>query len=70
MLNWRSLVSQRMGKLGVTPAQQQEIVAELASHLEELYEEQRARGSGEFEAIEHVFREVAEWGQLARNMCS
>ena len=57
-----------MGRLRVTPAHNEEIVAELASHLEDLYEEQRAEGCGQSEAIEQVLGEVTEWRQLARNI--
>jgi hypothetical protein len=61
----------RLGGLGLTPAQEEEIVAELAGHLEELYEEKRAQGLGESEAGEAVWRaldEVADWRRLARKI--
>jgi hypothetical protein len=66
--DWRALVRQRLRRLDLTPAQQDEVVAELAAHLEELYEEQRAHGSGDSQAIHHALDEVADWRRLSRKI--
>jgi hypothetical protein len=57
-----------MDKLGVSLAEEQEIIAELASHLEDLYEQQLATGCGESEAVERALGELTEWRRLARGI--
>ncbi len=68
MRDWGALVHEHLGGLELAPAQQEEIVAELAGHLEDLYEERRAQGLGESEAIERALDEVADWRRLARKI--
>ena len=68
MPDWSALVRQRIGNVGVTSAQQDEIVAELASHLEDLYEQQLAAGAGELEAVARVLGELTEGRRLVRNI--
>ncbi len=69
MHEWSALVREHLGGLNLTAAQQEEIVAELAGHLEDLYEEGRAQGLCESEAIERALDEVADWRRLARKIC-
>ena len=52
MRDWSRLVSERMGVLALSGAVRDEVVAELATHLEELYQACRARGASESQAIE------------------
>jgi hypothetical protein len=66
--NWKVLVRERLGSLNITPAQQEEVVAELSAHLEDLYEEGRAQGLGESEAVERALDEVADWGSLSQKI--
>jgi hypothetical protein len=69
--DWGALVRERLGGLELTPAQEEEIVAELAGHLEDLYEGRRAQGLGEsqaFEAVGRALDEVANWRRLARKI--
>jgi len=54
--------------MGAVPAQHMEIVAELASHLEDLYENHRAQGVGESEAIELALKELADGRRLGRRL--
>jgi len=54
--------------MGVSGTQQSEIVAELASYLEDLYEDQRARGMSESEAIERALKEVNGGRRLGRRI--
>jgi hypothetical protein len=49
-------------------AVQDEIVAELAGHLEEFYEEQRMEGLPEAEALDHALGQVADWRDLSRKI--
>lgn len=71
MRDWGELVRGHLGGLNLTAAQQQEIVAELAGHLEDVYEERRAQGlskSQAFEAVERALDEVTDWRRLARKI--
>lgn len=68
MHDWRNLVQRRLGAMGVSGAQQSEIVAELAGYLEDLYEHQRAQGACESEAIERALKEVKDGRRLGRRI--
>ena len=71
MRDWVALVRERLGGLGLTPTQEKEIVAELAAHLEDLYQQRLEQGLCEPEAAEAVGRaldEVAGWRRLARKI--
>jgi hypothetical protein len=52
MPDWSRLISERMGVLALSGEVRDEVVAELATHLEELYQACRARGANESQAIE------------------
>jgi len=54
--------------MGAAGAQQSEIVAELASYLEDLYEDHRAQGVCEPEAIELALKELADGRRLGRRI--
>src|SRR5580704_4724165 len=49
-------------------SQRDEIVAELAGHLEEAYEEQRARGMSDAKALNHALGQVPNWRGLSRKI--
>jgi hypothetical protein len=66
--DWNALVRERLSGLGFTDAQQSEVIAELGAHLEDLYEEQRALGVNEIDAIRRALDEVTDWRLLARNI--
>jgi hypothetical protein len=66
--DWQALVRERLNARGLTCEQQTEIVAELAAHLEDFYEEQRAQGANESDAIRTALDEVANWQRLARKI--
>jgi hypothetical protein len=68
MHDWRNLVQERLGAMGASGTQQSEIVAELASYLEDLYEDQRAQGACESEAIERALDELAAGRRLGRRI--
>jgi hypothetical protein len=51
------------------PGQTSEVVAELATHLEDSYEALRQQGLGEAEAIERALGEFGDSCQLARAIC-
>src|SRR4029077_19311483 len=57
---WKGLGSLRPRRI--------EIVSELASHLEDCYEECRTHGVGKSEAIERSLEQVASWPNLSRKI--
>jgi hypothetical protein len=63
--DWVALVREGLGNLDLSPAQQEETVAELAGHLEDVYIELRAKGHSESEAVDRALNEVSDWGKLA-----
>jgi hypothetical protein len=65
--NWIALVRERL-TLNLPVSEQQEVVAELAAHLEDLYDEQIQRGLGENAARKKVLNEVVEWRSFAREI--
>jgi hypothetical protein len=68
MPDWTALVRERLNPLGLSSQQAREVVAELAAHLEDLYEEQIGKGSSESEARQTALNEVVRWRRLAQNI--
>lgn len=68
MHDWNALVCKQLGGLGLNPAQQEEVVAEIAGHLQDIYEEGCAHGLCKTEAMERSLGEVADWRRLARKI--
>jgi hypothetical protein len=68
MPDWNRLISERMGTLALSPEVRGEVVAELATHLEELYQACRARGASEPRAIEIALNQAADWEELGRKI--
>jgi hypothetical protein len=68
MADWEALVSERLGALDVHRGQRPEIVAELASHLEDFYLEKCARGLSEPVAMELTLAQVLDWRALTQNI--
>jgi hypothetical protein len=66
--NWQALVRERLSGRGLSSAQQNEVVTELAAHLEDFYEELRAKGANEADAIHGALNEVTNWRQLSRKI--
>ena len=65
MPDWQQHVSARLGVLGLGPGREVEIVAELADHLDDLYEDCLERGLSREEAERRAFAEVSDWQQLS-----
>lgn len=68
MRDWQTLVRENLLDLRLDPARQQEIVAELAGHLEDLYQEFLAQGLCNSEALRRSVEEVTDWPDLARQI--
>ena len=69
MPDFQSLVRERLGELRLAAAQQEEIFAELAGHLEETYEQLRAKGLCKSDALQRSLKEI-NWRQLSRQIQS
>ncbi len=68
MGNWNKIVRERLHLAGLFPAQQDEIITEIASHLDDLCAQYRERGLSESEATERAIHEVTDWRGLAENI--
>lgn len=68
MLDWAGLVSERLGSLGGEAGQREEIVRELAGHLEDFYLEKCTRGLSRPAAMEQTLAQVADWRELTQKI--
>src|ERR1051326_1888540 len=68
MREWEVAVNERMGSLNLRAEARSEVVRELASHFEEIYEDARERGAGEQQAREQALESVRDWKRLARDV--
>lgn len=68
MPDWQRLVRERLSGCGLPAAQQNEVFVELAAHLEDRFELERASGLDEPEAFRHALNEVDNWRALARKI--
>jgi hypothetical protein len=66
--DWNALVRERLGRLDLPPREVQEVVAEVAAHLEDFYEEQVGKGLSEPEAQQRALNEIVRWRLLAINI--
>ncbi len=69
MLDWEALVSQRLGALEDDEREREEIVRELAGHLEDFYVAKCTQGLSESAAIEQALAQVADWRELTQKIC-
>jgi hypothetical protein len=65
MPDWKRLVRARMAALTLPPDVKEEVIAELAIHLEEIYEHARSTGLADRTAIKLALQEVHNWRVLA-----
>jgi hypothetical protein len=66
--DWTALVQEQLRPLDLPADERQEVIAELAAHLEDLYDEQIQKGLSESEARKKVMNEVVQWRSLAQNI--
>ncbi|HSZ00398.1 MAG TPA: hypothetical protein VK788_12935 [Terriglobales bacterium] len=66
--DWKVLVRERLLPLGLPEQEEQQVVAELAAHLEDCYEEQIETGVSESAACETKLNELFETRRLAKNI--
>ena len=70
MPDWRELVRRRLSGLALEAAEQDEVHAELAAHLEESYAAFREEGLVETEAIQRTFAQAGDWKDLQQGIYS
>lgn len=68
-LDWKEIVRERVGDMRLDASQQDEVICELADHLEETYEGLCAKGICKSDALERSLSEI-NWRQLSRRIRS
>jgi hypothetical protein len=68
MPDWQKLVIKGLPGLKLGPAQKEEVHAELAEHMEEVYEDHRRQGMSEELAAQRTMRQVTDWNALQRHI--
>jgi hypothetical protein len=68
MPDWQALVEGQLGGLALEPGQKAEVIAELAVHLVQVFEECREQGLTEEEAVRRTLSHVEDWQDLRRRI--
>src|SRR6202790_4458913 len=68
MRDWKTVVKENLGILRMDVDQREEIISELAAHLEDLYQEHRTHGMSESMAFQLCLRQVAGGQRIARTI--
>jgi hypothetical protein len=68
MPDWRAIARQRLGPLALEAKRQEEIVLELAGHLEDVYTDARWQGRSHAEALHSAFSAASDWNELRREI--
>src|SRR5687767_14792898 len=68
MPEWTTLIAARLATLKLRPEREREIVDELSQHLADRYQELRAGGVSDDEAVRLAMDEIDDEGLLAREM--
>jgi hypothetical protein len=68
MHDWEALVRERVAGISLEPEELREVIAELAGHLEETFEQLRRQGVTEEDAVERTFSQVKNWQSLRRKI--
>jgi hypothetical protein len=66
--DWNQVVREGLSLVDLSDAEQKEIIAELASHLDDLYEHYRTQGLSESQAVTRTRNEIRNWAGLARTI--
>jgi hypothetical protein len=65
MPDWKKLVRKRLSKLGLPSSTTDEVITELAFHLEETYQHAVTNGLSQRPAIKIALQEIGDWHVLA-----
>jgi hypothetical protein len=68
MPDWQKLVDGQLAGLVLEPAERADVIAELATHLEQVFEEWREQGLAEEEAVRRTLSQVEDWHELRRRI--
>jgi hypothetical protein len=68
MPDWKKLVREHIASSALAAASREEVVSELAAHLEETYEAALLQGMTDAAAVELALQEVSDWRVLAANI--
>lgn len=68
MRNWEAVVEDHLAGLALGPAERAEVIAELATHLEDTCEEMARQGMAEEEAVRRALSEAGDWRNLKRKI--
>jgi hypothetical protein len=68
MPDWEAFVRERLSGIALEPEERSEVIAELAGHLEESFEQLRRQGMPGEAAVERVISEVESWRSLRRRI--
>lgn len=68
MPDWRELVRQRLGRLSLDARREDEIVAELANHLDDVFEDSAGREVTAEETVSCALEHVSDWKELRREI--
>src|SRR5579859_6496411 len=64
MRDWQALVGEQLRELSVAADEKQEIIAELAAHLEEVFDGLLRQGIAEEEAVRRTLSQAGNWQDL------
>jgi hypothetical protein len=70
MPDWQELVSARLASLELEECEKQEVMTELAGHLQDTYETLRREGLPQDQAIRGALAQVPNWKDLQRQICA
>jgi hypothetical protein len=65
---WIQIVRERLGALGIAPEREEEVLAELAGHFEDAYDDNLERSATPQQALACAFSEVTDWERLCRDI--
>lgn len=71
MPDWRPVLRQRLGRLGLSPQGEADVFDELGAHFEQLHEDAIAAGASPQQALEQAADQVPDWKRFRRDLrCS
>jgi len=68
MPDWNALVREQLDGLSLEAEERREVIAELAAHLEESFEELRRQGLADEAAVSRTLLQVKDWQSLRRKL--
>lgn len=68
MPDWNAHVRERLAGSSLEPEELREVIAELAGHLDETFQELRQQGLAEEAAVSRTLLQVADWQDLRRRI--